>query len=86
MHERHKKSMGTLVYVDPNEPIVCAHEADEVVEFTTKCVTYDGIEEYVTKGRACVECGLLLEGSLEEGVTTKLTEIRLMDLLRKNSG
>lgn len=81
----YNEDMKTLVYVHSNgtlskdnEPSACLHEVEEAVEFTTSYVTYDGVETCVTKGRACVECGLLLAGDSHDDNST---EDNLMELL-----
>lgn len=86
----YNQDMKTLIYVHPNgtmgkdnESATCTHTLDEAVKFTSTYVTYDGVEEYVTKGRACVACGLLLTGTPTEDVAAVLVETKLIDLLGK---
>lgn len=89
MHRYHgyNENMKTLIYVHSNGSLGkdneanCPHGIVETVEFKSTYVTYDGVEMCITKGSACVDCGLLLNGYFQDDVAA--IEDNLMNLLEK---
>lgn len=61
----------------------CAHAKTKRITFSTTYIMYDGVEEYVTKGRVCVVCGTLVEGNREADDATVNLENNLLNLLGK---